>query len=1144
MSENNQIDVLSKKVGLAPAKYFYRSSGTDYEFGSLEMYRIFNVNFTDQTTMTKFFSSEHGINVLLKILTSAPFKLINNRLVGSPEYVQQIQTFFEKIRGFFVVITGDVSKSSIHEKYYNKIGEMSKKRDSDNTMLIPEVAQQYNVLFTVLTKTTEMQISDASLARMSGGTIESAKQEIFVSVRPNEISKTFLSPVNQTVFEDIRKYCNDYLGEGKNISSDDDGMNTKKLYEDAMLGLQYLANFDFTHFKNVGYIEDSEDEESEDEDSESDDEDTKKPKKGPRKTTPQKEKNSIERLRLRPNEMSDVIAFLKFILTYPLAMFSFVKFYPFLAPETGPIEDFETFAQIFSSPKVVFVFPRDATNYFGGTIRAGTSIGSESQIMRCVNVKRSNKNPSGPIVNINIKTVKAIMGIFSQVTVLFDTKKKEESAKAIFDLVIKGKLGDVKSDIGGAEGKDAWQEEFIERVDNMESIVLVGDTSGGKTAISLYAMRKLFKKLRDNSDVRILYIAPTDPLANQQFANMVKQFYENQQYIGICSESIVDIPPTTKLLIGTPREVRNYLYCPQIRGLYNEDTISTEFASALMNPLINNTNILFVDEIQTMSLTYAQEDSIEQQMVCKAIEEIISTVQWNPGNNSRVIGMSATLSDLSIENLKRRIQTLTGIPEIATVRYTFNDIGYKRGQDRSRFVPIMRVQERFPIKYISGNINRYSDHEPIVQQDLDAEFIENLIRKAAADRTLPFGIFGGSELDTIELFQMFVSYIDMKANSCYYWTRLRNDYNASIENSGFESIIKNKQNWLQLISDDIFRVSTMPSIGNNVMMRDFDRLIDAFNETSPSKLSKDSIILSPELFGLLYEYLIISRGDRGFKRDTHPYYTFGNVNNTSNFFNLETSDRKDTVFKKILEAQDASPSGNAGNIIPLLLTGIKYGIGLLTSSIPYGFQCEIFKFINVRTKELGTLSPLPIIFCDYGMAAGVNVAFLSGLIAFRYLTEITVSIYLQIKGRFGRRGVGSDVIPIVYLYNVANAHNLQHLETLTFVNTQSSNFFDENEVYTYLLRLIMKFEFNKDNIRDKMITCIDTIISGDSFKDISETRYPLRVRRIHLARYQIRELYDRCRHIIPTICDNVLRPLYYFLQAAEFFELNVQAVSR
>lgn len=1114
MSLNGNL-ISSKKSGLNFIYTVNFNSIDKATMGTMDMYTKFNIAYDDFYGVSKnFFLSETGTGFLMALMCDKKYKLISGVDTNTEEFREQLKKTMSIIGLFFKEISLNPSNLTLYNSFYNRKTDMVKK--FENALYNDYV----EIINSAINNLIEKDNQSSQITEVSSSSIITSfgmKNQILTMIN-SEPTNIFLSPVDSSVFPDLVNYLSTFIGEGEKMGTDLEKQKTK-IHNGAIVAMKYLLGFNMQLTEHEKY-------------------------KNGVKSQVSDEIHCPSKL----NKNSDIhrLNFLKFIFDYPDFMLKFISIYQLLVSIDQVkyrINKFDDILSIFSDKHIVFTY--EIVN------------NKLVNIKKYFDITRGEENESDtPFCTINENDIKQptlskIMEILSGINrTLIDMTNSD----AIFKSVITGKFGTLQTNIGGSEGPDEWQLDFMGAIDSGLSVLLVGDTSGGKTAISLFQMRKIFYQMTIEGFSKveltsILYIAPTDVLANQQYANMLRQFSENINYIGVCTETLVNIPEQCRLLIGTPREVRNYLFKSKISEKpekTNIENLSNKFADAMSNTEIHHVKKLFIDEIQTMSSHYAQSNSIEQKMNCKAIEEILSTIQYSElseSSNSQVIGMSATLSRNSIDNLINKIKNITRIPHFETVSYSFNDIGFKRGMNRSTFVPIMKRQVRYPIKIENANISKFEIDQEIEEQELSERAIELVIRDAIRKGTIPFAAFTGTELETISMFQRFVNYLENKSNECTIWNELYREYTTFIENNTYGHFTKEKtssrQTWLSAIKNKIDANKDKNST-DIVNRSDFLSILDKYNK---AVRETNEIVNTVELYGLMYEYLQIFDGNyqKAFRNSAHPYYRFGSETGSDKLFALHNDDGSETLLFKLLKAQDADPTKNTANIIPIILKGIKYGVNILTQSIPYGYQVKIFEFLNIQTKNTGNRSPVPITFCDYGMAAGVNVSFLSGCIFFKRIQPINVSIFYQINGRFGRRGVSSSIQPVTYMFNVQNANNIGELEDLDFTNAQLSNFFSNDEVVEFLAKIMVIFESNRQVINLKNTLYTDLIISSDCFKNLKEADDTLKVREIHIAKYQIREIFDRCRHIVPELCNTLLRKMYFYLQAAEFTELNVHA---
>lgn len=1133
---NNRIKIEGNAL---TGKYSYCSSGKKYAMGTIDMYKTFTVNFSDSNVTLDFFNKEEGIKLLEVMLTTIKCNLFNLDDTNDPLYLSFVNQSFDIIRLYFSSIT-NARNREIFTRYSKMIPKIRDKSVSLNVKDTP-IKDILIQIANILVSSERTTVRDVSQILSTQGSMESARTKVVNFSTIGKISDTFLSPVDPFVFEEFREYCIRHIGEGTKVS-EESGHNIETMRNNL---LQVFSIFK----DNLKMVE--------------------KDSKG----------NFIKEVSIKSfnsNDIENVNRVLICFLQKPENVQTFLKimekagrFYP------DQVNELVELKNIFQSN---FVFDYSLHNnsynkYIGG------SKTSESLIIKKVTikeeifpVKKSSKEetskqfeeePDKEIIEyekgkkgkpdiitkvlsrendykIDIKIIKTIMSILTSAPDKFASSETKKKAKELYDSVMEGSFGEVKAEVN----LDWWQKLFIEMIKAGKSFILVGDTSGGKTFISMMGIRILFNAYLNDTSAKFIYLAPTSQLAILQFANILKAYPSYSQYFGLCCKSIVNIPPTARILIGTPNEVKKYMY--QVKYQHNTvislENISEEIKNAVENPFMNTCKILFIDEIQTLSPTYVQSQEIEQVMECKAIEEIIKCVSYKDDKQSQVIGMSATLSRESIVNIKTKITNLTGIPDITDIVYSHEDIGLDDLSKKSTYIPIMKKPIIVPIKISGKVIENYREKDKIIQQTLNNESIEMIVRDAAYRKVLPLSVYREDELTTIQMYKDFISYLERKETECRIWQNLRIEYMNEVDSHGSAKMKEpDRVNlWITRIRDNIMSIIHNDTIDTVVHKGDFDNLLATYHQLANEDIANMNPILSPELYGLIYEYISFTLNHHGFQKEIHPYYRFGVVRGDE-FFNLKNPNTNtDSTFKKILVAQQADPASNTGSIIPLIMRGIRFGVGLVTSSIPLGFQLEIFKFINIKSKQTGESAPIPILFCEYGMSMGVNFALMSVAILRMSLCTIGPSELKQIMGRAGRRGNSSGAHPVVYTFNITNVYNATALEVLDFnVDNISSSFFDSNEIYETVCKLIVKFENNKDAITDKNIALCETIISGDSFKKLGGSDVLL-VRKIQLAKYQVRELFDICKNIFPKITEEYFRELYNFLQKSEFYNLNVQ----
>lgn len=1168
--ESSLIKIVNKGTLIKP-KYYYISSGEEVIMATHQMYSKFNVNFSDPSIASLFFSKKDGIDLLTVMLTGLKCPLYIESEAEDPNYIESIKMTFNIIQRFTSNLSNIGKTRETHKKYVDMIKKIQEKA---NSPALKETIIQSSLLnvCSSLSSAQRSIVRDVAHITQVQGSLESARTSLINTSIIDRISKLFLSPIDPSVFDLVREYCIKYIGENKKIS-DESGYDLGIMKGNLLLTIGlFKRNLKFNNKSITSF---------------------------------------------NANNIGDINTMTAIFLSQPENARLFIKIMTKMTRFYTDIDDdIELLNEVFSldsSNSISFDFtPRESyiigtkddpvpTSYIMGTkdhpttIRRITTItetiekveitslktaqgpkgffiddsnsdsdsGDDEMVISTkaiskINIYSSERSVKKKSMTINkviseddvfipIKVMKSIIRLMNEGLNALSSQENKKKATEIIKSIEDGTFGDVKTELQ----LDWWQTLFLEKVKNGESFVLVGDTSGGKTFISLMAMRILFNQYINESRARFIYMAPTPQLAVLQFSNILSSYPTYSHFFGICCKSIVNIPSTARILIGTPNEIKKYLtnVTYHRETVINLDNIKTKMGDSIKNPFVENCRTLFIDEIQTWSPTYVQDVEFEQIMECKAIEEVISCVNYDKDDKSQVIGMSATLSHKSIENIKRRIAELTYIPEISDILYKHEDIGLSDLSLKKTYKPIMKKPEVIAVKIEGSSFNSFidplneenlttEDGEIIHEQILDNQAVEMIIRNAEFKKVIPIAFFRESELATIQMFKDFIDHLERKNLECRIWHTLYNRYDDDINSIGYNKMKEQNQidKWIEILSENIKSVISDINVQPIVDISKFEPF-ETLLKQNFGRLG--SINYSPELYGLIVEYSALKNGKIPFNHKIHPFYRFGTVANANNFFSLEDpSNKDDTTLKKILIAQDADPSSNTGSIIPLIMRGIEYGCAILTSSIPLGYQLEIYKFINIKSKS--EANPIPILFCEYGMSMGMNTSIMSVCMCRHILVPIGASEFKQIGGRPGRRGNENSNAPVIYTFNISNTYLIDSFEVLDFnVDNISSNFFTPSEVYDYLTRIIVKYENNKSQIVEKSDFGIDTIIAGDTFKNLGGPDVLL-IRKIQIAKYQIRELFNTIRNLNPTIANTVLRSLFNYFQRAEFYSLNVQ----
>ena len=699
---------------------------------------------------------------------------------------------------------------------------------------------------------------------------------------------------------------------------------------------------------------------------------------------------------------------------------------------------------------------------------------------------------------------------------------------------------------------DYWQKDALQFAKNGTSFILSGPTSGGKTSLAIALIEEFFK----DQSVKMLFIVPTDPLAFQVYTNLMKTFQEStiKPVIGIYTESLNIIKQNINILIGTPKDINNIL-------TLKDFTLFTNF-SDLPNIFTNRKlsfDKIIIDEIHTMGNNY--DKSIEGLKRAKSIQELLKCSK----STSQIIGFSATLTDKSIQTIKNFIHSNVGI-DVEDIKYTFNDIG-KPTKDHVLTKLAVLPQTKYIINEEEGinGLFNIKKGTKIVKNIITGRFIFRLMKSISfwgktsekSPGKTPCAIFSGDEIETFDFYSRLINFLEEGSNSCIKWKDLSDKFKNedSLEERQEEifgltekkqkhiKVKKTNENyekfnntWITLILEELKGSLNKPETEDNIPFNECD-LIDDFNTFLFNKkindISSGSLkSISPEMYGLMFELIHFEEYTTGkiFRKPfsgKHPYYRFIVNELRSDMFSPDV-DKKLTRFGELLKIQKIDYT-TKNPLVTLILTGISYGIGLITSTVPFSIQCEIVSYLR---KSSLSENILPFIFCDDGMSMGINYSFVSTIILKDNLESILTSKYLQIKGRAGRRNYDTTNPPEVYMVNISNANSLDFIEDISLDDIDTEQFFYISEklitsVQNYILQslngtlpmtLNSYFELN-----------IEELISS---KELTGRR------QLRLMKLQVKELFDRLRNVCPSICSTYLSEFYSYLQRVEYEKIQ------
>ena len=658
---------------------------------------------------------------------------------------------------------------------------------------------------------------------------------------------------------------------------------------------------------------------------------------------------------------------------------------------------------------------------------------------------------------------------------------------------------------------DYWQKDAIAMAENGDSFLLVGSTSGGKTYTSMIIIERLLKK------GTTLYIAPTEPLAFQIYTNLEKTFktFKNRPRVGICTNSLDIYPSGTQILIGTPKDLDNVLSVKKMTDKTKEEIIRN-----LEN---ESTKILFdniiIDEIHTISSNYDQ--SIEGKIRSKCIFNLLKCAK----SQSQIIGLSATLSNKSIVGLKQLIYDQTRI-SMKEIIYNFEDIGKKTKNDLNSKLAV-KPHVKYIISEENSKIVRTRDKLQTVITD--RKFCFNLFKTIFKWGKLPCAIFPGTETQVLEIYTNLIQYLEEESSKCIQWEEFKNKYRKNfnvLEVSKIDTwrtLLWDKISTLDVNTNDFFIFSEVdPQLRNNFNQICFQLNLNIY----------DKDIGTPEIYGLMYEFVYFGSSRNPFS-GKHPYFRFI-INEIKEGMFAPQNEGHLTRFGNLLSDQKIDFESSSNSFTSLIKTGIEYGIGLITSSVPFAIQCEIVSYLR---KSNSSKNPLPFIFCDTSMSMGISYSFLSVCIIKSQPQTITSSEYFQERGRSGRRSSDNSepITPEVYLVNILNALELNQLEDSEYnVMSYSPFYYSNPELFLQSVQnfIALQLEYSSQSLS---VTAINSVKFFPQYNDnIDNLR-----EKITLMKNEVKEMFERIQFFNLSVAQNYIYRIYEFLQNKEFSETKI-----
>ena len=684
-----------------------------------------------------------------------------------------------------------------------------------------------------------------------------------------------------------------------------------------------------------------------------------------------------------------------------------------------------------------------------------------------------------------------------------------------------------------------WQREAMLKAAHNNSFIISGCTSGGKTTAGKLIIGRIMSR---NPGARFVYCAPTLQLATQVYANIYCEFSKLRHKIAIITTGINIVNDNSSIFIGTPKELRDFFDFRKHEILATNEVGLDRLTKYASQQNMQPVDWLMVDEIHIMDPSY--NNNFQGKIEAESVRELLKMISVE--QNSRFIGLSASLSDRTIEALRSTINEITGI-DIGLIKYDLGNWSLISTPTEDSPIESLIMPQR---KFIIGNreIHEADQTTPLELIQVDDIFILNLMFKCIEERKTPSAFLFETESEAIRKLTEFITFVEtVTSERESVWTQLKNRYAVrptpivySIDNP-----VTGRDEIKAVILQQIRQSNSFGTHGVVYPKFYFEQLINDFNARvdEADRLEKDSIVYSIDLYALLSEYVLNSNsnGERGyFTSPVHPFFNFGNYSlNRIDTFNFSEN------FLQLLNAEQVEIDATKlqkNPLVVLLKKSLMYGIGLITSSVPIAFQIEVARFLRNISGKVSKgikITGISFVFCDYGMTMGVDYPFSSVAFIRTQLVNITTCEFKQGNGRAGRsigrkdesgRAVFEE--SITFLVNIANAQYLTESETLTFESEGiSSSFYPPNEIFQALVMLINQCQQNRLILEGslatagllKNLTCFPHIAMLHS--DIDKT---------FLMKREIRELYEICKVICPQIAEKYLQPIFSLLQRESY----------
>jgi superfamily II DNA/RNA helicase len=606
---------------------------------------------------------------------------------------------------------------------------------------------------------------------------------------------------------------------------------------------------------------------------------------------------------------------------------------------------------------------------------------------------------------------------------------------------------------------DQWQVESINAIRSGRSCLITGPTSGGKTFVMLSGLNKIIEQ----DSGTIIFVSPTFHLAYQTYANVSKTFPAKS--VAIITSELIHIPKDARIIIGSACEILNYLITKKL-----------------------NYTIGIFDEIHVASNAYCDESSKFEVLRAKAYAKLIGRCEH------QVIAASATLK--GYENMRMFIAEQMNKIRPEGKKMSFSDVQLIKYNERAVPLQEYRFDNTSIVPLIR-NADGVDTTAPAVPEsiDINSEHMFKLLTQMRDREITPAIIFEQTDDLAWKTYSSFVDYLEqMEARDYAPFHEMIEMINGHI--SGFNdfyeqkiseapkddntdatrvragtkgngardkiigAITKERKDVIESIISESTSHLLRTIKKDNEEQGDSLCIIpkDSVNREDMALLkeilgSEDSCHIKSKRFRMSKVYIEMAKKIQGYTRRSDKqfdamesevvtkgtHFKFG----VSRYCNelLESirnpgGDEERWKHRKrmiaLAKAQNILEE-DIDNITDVILRGLNFGIGIISSSLPFVIQNIILE--SLKMKDLG------VNIASESMSMGINFPLRSVVIKGHGCNcRINPGKIIQMAGRCGRRGMDNQA-HVIY-YGIDNADQA-HPEFISEVLYPSSFYLDD-----------------------------------------------------------------------------------------------------